>query len=165
MTCWLRPNGLVRRTDCPKAEDFVNAMDILHDSARDTLVLAQERQANAFNQGKRLPDDIQVRDLLLTNSRTMKLVDVVGTRQKLVQDTIGPFEVLSRISPVVFRLRLPDTYPMHPVFNISHLRKYKPSNESCTCRKEEGNRRLLFPVCAGYGPLKILGLIRLAQHS
>ncbi len=36
---------------------------------------------------------------------------------------------MERINPLVYRLRLPDTYPMHPVFNLAHLKKYKPSPE------------------------------------
>lgn len=96
-------------------------------SARDALVLAQEKQAKAFNKGRRPVDPIEVGDLVLINPHTLKLVDVAGTGRKLVQRTIGPFEVLERINPIVYRLRLPDTYPMHSVFNIAHLKKYKPS--------------------------------------
>ena len=40
---------------------------------------------------------------------------------------IGPFEVMEHINPNVYRLRLPDSYPMHPLINIEHLRKYKQS--------------------------------------
>jgi hypothetical protein len=32
---------------------------------------------------------------------------------------------MEKINPVVYRLRLPDTYRMHPVFNLEHLRKYQ----------------------------------------
>ncbi|RDB19235.1 hypothetical protein Hypma_013490 [Hypsizygus marmoreus] len=28
----------------------------------------------------------------------------------------------------MYRLRLPDTYPMHPVINLEHLKLYRPSN-------------------------------------
>ena len=36
--------------------------------------------------------------------------------------------MLEKINPVVYRLRLPDKYPMHPVFNLEHLRLYRPSD-------------------------------------
>jgi hypothetical protein len=51
-------------------------------------------------------------------------VEVEGTGCKLVQKTIGSFEVMEKINPLVYRLRLPDTYPMHPVFNLEHLHQY-----------------------------------------
>jgi hypothetical protein len=35
--------------------------------------------------------------------------------------------VTERINPMVYRLRLPDNYPMHPVINLEHLRRYRAS--------------------------------------
>ncbi len=68
-------------------------------------------------------------DLVLINPHTMELINVKGTGKKLVQRTIRPFEVMERINPLVYRLRLPDTYPMHPVINLEHLKCYIPSDE------------------------------------
>ena len=34
------------------------------------------------------------------------------------------------LSPTTYRLRLPDTYPMHPVVNIQHLTKYHRSPDN-----------------------------------
>ncbi|KAJ6496481.1 hypothetical protein C8R47DRAFT_1212798 [Mycena vitilis] len=34
---------------------------------------------------------------------------------------------MERINPMVYRIRLPDNYPMHPVLNLEHLRKYHVS--------------------------------------
>lgn len=162
-----------------KAETFIATINQIRQTARDALVLAQEKQAKAFNKGRRPVDSISVGDQVLINPHTLKLVDVAGTGKKLVQRTIGPFEVLECINPVVFRLRLPDTYPMHPVFNIAHLKKYKPSparfgerttlpstrnflaspeyeveavlGHQLTARKN-GNRRMYLVRWAGYGP-------------
>lgn len=61
---------------------------------------------------------------VLINPHSLKLVDVKGKSCKLVQRKIGPFEVMEVLSPTTYRLRLPDTYPMHPVVNIQHLTKY-----------------------------------------
>ena len=162
-----------------KAEDFINQLNLVRASARDALVLAQERQAKAFNKGRRPVDQIEVGDQVLINPHTLKLVDVAGTGKKLVQRTIGPFEVMERINPVVYRLRLPDTYPMHPIFNIAHLKKYRPSpphfGERSTlpstreflaspeyeveailghrlASRKNGNRRMYLVRWAGYGP-------------
>jgi hypothetical protein len=72
-------------------------------------------------------EELQPGDLALVNPHTLKLIDVKGTGRKLVQKTIGPFEVMERINPLVYRLRLPDNYPMHPIFNLAHLKKYRIS--------------------------------------
>jgi hypothetical protein len=70
-------------------------------------------------------------------------VDVKGTGRKLIQRTIGPFNVLEKINPVVYRLHLPDTYSMHTVFNLDHLRKYHIS-------KEELGERTVLPETRDY---------------
>jgi hypothetical protein len=38
-----------------------------------------------------------------------------------------PFEVIKKLSPVSYRLRMPASYGMHPVLNIAHFEKYKKS--------------------------------------
>jgi hypothetical protein len=111
-----------------KAEEYVAVMERHRQSAHDALALAQERQARAYNKGRRPVEELQPGDLALVNPHTLKLVDVKGTGRKLVQKTIGPFEVMERINPLVYRLRLPDNYPMHPIFNLAHLKKYRVSD-------------------------------------
>jgi hypothetical protein len=111
-----------------KAEDYVAVIESHWKQARDSLVLAQERQAKAYNKGQHEVQELKPGDLALVNPHMLKLVDVEGTGRKLVQHTIGPFEVMEQINPLVYHLRLPDNYPMHPVFNLSHLRKYTQSD-------------------------------------
>jgi hypothetical protein len=120
-----------------KGEDFIEALEFHRQAARDAVVLAQERQARAYNKGRRPVESIEEGDFVLVNPHSLELVDVKGTGRKLIQRTIGPFEVMEKINPVVYRLRLPDTYPMHLVFNLEHLRKYHVS------RKELGERTVL----------------------
>jgi hypothetical protein len=109
------------------AEDFVEALETHRNSAKDAIALAQDRQAKAYDKKRRPVQELEVGDYALVNPHTLELVDVAGTGKKLIQRMIGPFEVVERINPMVYRLRLPDTYSMHPVFNLEHLRKYVPS--------------------------------------
>ena len=39
----------------------------------------------------------------------------------------GPFEIMHKVSPVAYRLRLPASYGIHPVINIAHLELYNKS--------------------------------------
>ena len=110
-----------------RGEEYVRTVELRREQARDVLVVAQERQAKAFNKNRRPVEEINPGDRVLVNPHTLKLIEVEGTGRKLVQRMIGPFEVMERINPNVYRLRLPDSYPMHPVINIEHLKKYKQS--------------------------------------
>ena len=42
---------------------------------------------------------------------------------------MGPFEVVKRVGAVAYRLRLPATLQVHPVFHVSLLRAYHASGE------------------------------------
>jgi hypothetical protein len=110
-----------------KGEEFVEELELHRQAARDALVLAQEQQAKTYNKGHQPVQELRVGDWALVNPHTLKLMDIAGTGCKLVQKMIGPFEVMEKINLVVYRLRLPDNYPMHPIFNLEHLHKYHQS--------------------------------------
>jgi hypothetical protein len=160
VTGFLNPEGdPVARPFLPsqKGEDFVQALNYHRQAARDALVLAQERQARAYNKGRRAVEKIQEGDLVLVNPHSLELVEATGTGRKLIQRTMGPFEVTEKINPLVYRLRLPDTYPMHPVFNLEHLRLYRPSDEKWGLRSTLPETRDYLKATEEYVVEAILG--------
>jgi hypothetical protein len=102
-------------------------------------------------------ESIEEGDYVLVNPHSLELVDVQGTGRKLVQRTISPFEVMERINPVVYRLRLPDNYPMHPVFNLEHLCKYHMSKEELGERTKLPDTREYLKASEEYAVEAILG--------
>ena len=57
----------------------------------------------------------------------MKGVMRFGKKGKLSPRFIGPFEILSRVGEVAYKLALPPSLSaVHPVFHVSTLRKYIP---------------------------------------
>lgn len=123
-----------------KGENFLLDIEAHRAFARDALVQAQERQAKAYNKHRRPAIELKEGDWALVNPHSLELVDVKGTGRKLIQRTIGPFEVMEKVNPLVYRLRMPDSYPMHPVFNLAHLKKYEQSTS------EFGERTVLPPT-------------------
>lgn len=113
-----RPNSVFDH-----ANNFMHDMHCHRERAREALATAQEQAARAYNQGRR-GKTFQPGDLVLVNPHSLELVDVKGTGKKLVQRMLSPFLVQERINPLVYKLALPDTYPMNSVINIKHLRKY-----------------------------------------
>jgi hypothetical protein len=112
-----------------EAKDFVRKMELRRNFVKDAILLAQERQAKAYNKKRRMARDIKEGDYVLVNPHSMELVEAEGTGKKLVQRGVGPFEVSEVIGPSVLRLRLPASFPMHPVINREHLRLYHSSGD------------------------------------
>lgn len=96
------------------------------EAARDTIKCSADRQAFQYDKGCRAPQ-LEVGNKVLLNPHALELIETKGNGHKLVQRKIGPFEITEVISPTAFRLRLPDTYPMHNVVNLQHLTKYHRS--------------------------------------
>lgn len=74
--------------------------------------------------------EFNVGDKVLINQRKTNLLrSVKGRGNKLLILYDGPFEILEKISKVAYRLRMPASYGMHPVINITHLEPYQDSPE------------------------------------
>lgn len=107
---------------------FLKELAMHRESARRAIAKAQEKQAKWYNKGRRVME-FEIGDLVLVNPHSLEWKESKGEDAKLVQRWIGPFEVQQRINENTYRLRLNDSYPGSPVFNIQHLRRYKSSPE------------------------------------
>ena len=52
-----------------------------------------------------------------------------GLTRKFSSKFIGPFKILTVVSPVACKLELPASWKIHPVFHISQFRKYVPNSD------------------------------------
>lgn len=81
----------------------------------------------AYNRG-RLVTEFQTGDKVLINPHNLGLLrQERGRGKKLLMKYDGPFEILRKLSPVTYQLRMPESYGMHPILNIAHLEKYNIS--------------------------------------
>jgi hypothetical protein len=127
---FLADKGLDALAEYPDARARLKDLHAHRQAARDAIQKSLDKQAYFHDQGRQ-PARLQVGDEVLLNPHTLELVDVKGPSRKLIQRRIGPFEITEVVSPTAFRLRLPDSYPMHNVVNIQHLTKYH-SNQDVT---------------------------------
>ena len=49
--------------------------------------------------------------------------------KKLQERYIGPYKILAVVSPVAYKLELPETMKVHPTFHVSLLKEYHPNKE------------------------------------
>ncbi|KAD2806138.1 hypothetical protein E3N88_39515 [Mikania micrantha] len=90
---------------------------------RNRIAAARDQQ-KSYAEKRRKPLEFQVGDRVLLKVSPWKGVIRFGKRGKLSPRYVGPFEILKRIGPVAYQLKLPDELSgVHDVFHVSNLKK------------------------------------------
>ena len=108
----------------PRAEDLATRLSELHTIMKDKLLEAQGKQKNNANKSRKAHHVINIGNkvwLLRCNLKTNCPCDKLDIRR------FGPFSVVKQINDVAFRLELPPSMKIHPVFHIPLLKLYKTS--------------------------------------
>ena len=93
---------------------------------RDNLKIARDRHRSYANNSRR---DLQfeIGDRVFLKISPWKGVLRFGRRGKLSPRFIGPYEIVSKVGPVAYRLKLPpELSRIHDTFHVLMLRKYIP---------------------------------------
>jgi hypothetical protein len=110
-----------------KSADFLDALQMHHESARLVVTRAQNDQAKQYNRGRRAVPELKKGSRVLINPHSLEWMESKGSGAKLSQHWIGPFEVMQRINPKVYCLHMSENYPGLPIFNIDHFKRYEES--------------------------------------
>jgi RNase H-like domain found in reverse transcriptase/Reverse transcriptase (RNA-dependent DNA polymerase)/Integrase zinc binding domain/Chromo (CHRromatin Organisation MOdifier) domain len=123
-----RKGGEPRRELKTEAADtFAKRMQKTREEARSALGKAAEEMARYYNRGRSEPPEYKPGDKVyldgtnLTTDRPAK---------KLDDRRYGPFEILEKVGARAYKLKLPSTWKIHPVFNTVKLRLYHPPETS-----------------------------------
>ena len=102
---------------------FIQELMALWKEAKTAIVSAQTRQASQVNPHRRVIT-FAPGDFVLVHTKNLP-IKVPGSR-KLKPLWVGPFWVIHAIGTNAYELDLPATLEqLHPVFNISVLKRYK----------------------------------------
>ena len=102
---------------------MVDRMKVALEDAQGNLKIAQDRMKRQADKHRR-SEQFQVGDEVVLSTRHLR--DAVFTRipAKLRRRWVGPLKVMAVISPVAYRLDLPQGWQIHPTFHVSHLKRY-----------------------------------------
>ncbi|GJZ44424.1 putative reverse transcriptase domain-containing protein [Tanacetum coccineum] len=90
---------------------------------KERLKTARDRQ-KSYADNRRKPLEFSVGDKVLLKVSPRKGVVHFGKRSKLLPRYVGPFEIVKRVGPVTYRLRLPqELVGVHVTFHVSNLKK------------------------------------------
>ena len=111
----------------PAALEMLEAFHTTCHRPQEALMLGQHFQRRSYNKGQ-LSSEFQEGDLVLLNPHSLFLLrNETGRGRKLLMKYDGPFEIIQKLSAVFYRLRMLESYGIHPMLNIVHLEKYQPS--------------------------------------
>jgi hypothetical protein len=110
----------------PQAQKMADESEAHRSRAKEALLLAQVFRKRAYNNGRLLTEFEG--DLVVLNPHSLDLLrNEKGRGKKLLMKYDGPFEIIRKLSPVIYQLRLPASYGIHPILNIAHLEVYRKS--------------------------------------
>jgi len=111
------------------AKRFVERMKNVQEEAKAALQKAQEDMKRYADRERGEVEEYQVSDLVLLSTKDLKYQMVGRQTEKLTEHFVGPYKVKAIISSNAIELDLPSTVRIHPVVNVSRVRRYRSQVE------------------------------------
>lgn len=140
-----------------KATAMVHEFEECRTRAKEALLLSQIHQQRAYNKG-RTEEEFEEGDQVVLNAHSLELLKKEkGRGKKLLMRYDGPFEILRKISPITYQLRMPASYGVHPIISIAHLERYRTSPPEFGERPTKSLHRNDFEVLVEHNVDAIIG--------
>jgi len=106
------------------AEEFIKRIKEIQKEAKVVLGKAQA-DMKKYADRKRLDiGEYKVGDLVMLSTKDLKYQMVGRRTEKLTERFVGPYKIKKIISSNAVELELPSTVKIHPVINVSRIRRY-----------------------------------------
>jgi Integrase zinc binding domain/Integrase core domain len=111
-----------QRSNPEKFDEFAERMSKAREEAKCALKRAADDMKRFYDR-KRKPEEYKVGEQVWLDAKN---VTTDRPKKKLDHKRLGPFKITQKISSVVYKLELPSSWRIHPVFHVSKLRRYIP---------------------------------------
>jgi len=112
-----------------RAEKFAERMKNIQEEAKAALQKAQEEMKRYADRERGEMEEYRVGDLVLLSTKDLKYQMVGRRMDKFTERFVGPYKVKAIISSNTIELDLPSMVRIHPVINVSRVRRYKSQVE------------------------------------
>ena len=106
------------------AERFAKRMEEVQGEAKTALTKAQEEIRRYADKKRGEAVEYKVGDLVLLSTRDLKWQMVSRSSEKLIKRFVGPYKIKAIISSNVVESELLTTIKIHPVVNVSWIKRY-----------------------------------------
>jgi hypothetical protein len=127
-------------------DSWIQERQLMTDLIRQHLLRAKARMAKSANLN-RSERQFAVGDwVFLKLQRYVQSSIAARANHKLSFKFFGPFQVTAKVGTVVYRLALPASSSVHPVFHVSQLKKSVGQQQTITATPPEPDIQWSFPV-------------------
>lgn len=110
------------------ASKFLQEKQALLSRLKDNLAQAQSRMKK-YADKQRSERSFSVGDMVYLKLQPYRLTAFgILNSLKLISKYYGPFRILEKIGSLAYKLQLPSTVSIHPVFHVSQLKKHYGAN-------------------------------------
>ncbi|CUA71329.1 Transposon Tf2-1 polyprotein [Rhizoctonia solani] len=109
----------------PQANELATFLKEVQEEAKAALEIAQRQQAQYYDTKRHDATKLEVRDKVYLSSANVK---TSRPSHKLEHKRLGPYKILEKAGKNSYKLELPKSMKIHPVFNVALLHK-KPEDE------------------------------------
>ena len=106
------------------AERFVEKIKEIQEEAKAALRKAQEDMRKYADKKRSDADEYKVDDLVMLSTKDLKYQMVGRRTEKLTERFVGPYRIKKIVLSNAIELELPSTVKIHPVVNVSRIRRY-----------------------------------------
>ena len=106
------------------AERFVEKIKEIQEEAKAALRKAQEDIRKYADKKRSDADEYKVGDLVMLSTKDLKYQMVGRRTEKLTERFVGPYRIKKIVLSNAIELELPSTVKIHPVVNVSRIRRY-----------------------------------------
>ena len=106
------------------AEKFVTKMKEIQKKAKTALEKKMKEMKKYADRKREEVNEYKVGNLVMLSTKDLKYQMVSRRTEKLMERFIGPYKVKKIVSANAVKLELPSTIKIHPVVNISRIRRY-----------------------------------------